>query len=740
MISSSVKIPGYTFFRKIGAGGFGTVYLAKKRGNASWVAVKIIGTQTAHRERFALGRYACVSEKQNLVSILDWGEIEGAIFYAMPLADALDPGTAFPPDDFRWQEASLQKIIDRRNAMPSMPWFSREEILSIIEPVFDAAIVLGQCGLLHRDIKPANILFFGGKTKLADFGLLEHDRLSLSNIGTPLYSAPSWFAGSHGNPDAYGLATTFYTLITGNLPDTVGRAAYRFPERWRGVEIPAAEREQWIYWHRCILRAIAENPTERFLTLDDFKAAIFSRDFGKSRSAKIDTGASVAADRSRIRTAIPHRREFFAGFVVVVGLAFFGALTVAKFRDGRHEKSFLQAESVSLAAGTTTRLEGGNVGKILVKGKGSRTLETSNGFQSGLIRISDGGELQLLGELSGKPTLEMVLSAGEKMIFLKNPEDSDETKYTLSSLRISGTRDAYLDPNIIVDKGVDVCVEGDLNYTFHADVYVEGKLSVKRIRGAYHIDFYGNGKVCTEAIACAPDSFTVQNGVSLEVGKGGIKNRCRTVFKGATIIVAESWTDPATGFYLEDEASSIFDLQAPDGTPTTAKIAGRIGGDGQLIKTGTGTLILSGENTYSGGTEVRVGTLVAGSASAFGVKTSRVHLAETGRIQLGSGEEKVALVAENFSIALSDFYRGNAAVFGNGSLSPNVRFSVSATGAYLDELNASQEDVTVFKIFDAEMVSASYPLTSECFTLSEELRKHWHIDSFSGGVLTLRRK
>ena len=135
--------------------------------------------------------------------------------------------------------------------------------------------------MLHRDIKPDNALFFDGKIRLADFSLLRRDKRSLSNVGTPFYTAPSWFVGSGGNPDVYGLATTFYTLITGNLPDTIGRPAYRFPEKIADI-ISGKDRERWLHWHRCILRAIAENPAERYLTIADFRNAVFSEDFSSS--------------------------------------------------------------------------------------------------------------------------------------------------------------------------------------------------------------------------------------------------------------------------------------------------------------------------------------------------------------------------------------------------------------------------------------------------------------------------
>lgn len=273
-------IKNYEIIRRIGKGGFGEVYLAKS-ANSAFVAVKVIPSENAKREAEALKKYTSLATQKSLIKILDSGEIEKAIYYVMPLADTLESDFNFPPTDFRWQEKSLAKLIDRKLDSPKNEWFSRDEILSYILPIFDAAIFLGENAMLHRDIKPDNILFFENQATLSDFGLLEKDRRSLSNAGTPLYLAPSWYINKGGNPDAYGLATTFYTLITGNLPDAIGRPAYRFPDKIAD-SISDYDKEQWLHWHRCIMRAIAENSTERFLTLQDFRNAIVSEDFSSS--------------------------------------------------------------------------------------------------------------------------------------------------------------------------------------------------------------------------------------------------------------------------------------------------------------------------------------------------------------------------------------------------------------------------------------------------------------------------
>lgn len=89
-------------------------------------------------------------------------------------------------------------------------------------------------------------------------------------------------------------------------------------------------------------------------------------------------------------------------------------------------------------------------------------------------------------------------------------------------------------------------------------------------------------------------------------------------------------------------------------TDDATQLSGRIGdatGNGRLVKTGTGTLTLSGTSTYSGGTQLDAGTLAVTGSNALG----------SGAVQLADGT--------TLALAGSDVVLGNAlALEGEGTI------------------------------------------------------------------------
>lgn len=84
--------------------------------------------------------------------------------------------------------------------------------------------------------------------------------------------------------------------------------------------------------------------------------------------------------------------------------------------------------------------------------------------------------------------------------------------------------------------------------------------------------------------------------------------------------------------------------------PGTSQLAGVISGAGQLIKSGAGTLNLSGSNSYSGATTISAGTLQAGAANAFSA-SSIVTLASGGSLDANGFNQSLAGLVNAGTIA-----------------------------------------------------------------------------------------
>ncbi len=260
-------LDGYRLVRFLGRGGFGEVWLCQSETMGDYRALKIIPAGDADRlkkEYEALLHYrkaAVRLRSRHLVSIEHVNRNEAGLYYVMPLADGIG---ADDPSDPAWKPLSLATVIDGRAGAAT--WFSSREIIDLIQPILDALQTLSDAGLIHRDVKPENILLFHGEPCLGDISLLGADAPLITRRGTPGYGTPSWYVGGH--PDMYGVAATLFTLLTGNLPDRMGRSAFLWPPQGEASLSPD-EQTEWKRLHAVIRRATEESVAERYV---DFKA------------------------------------------------------------------------------------------------------------------------------------------------------------------------------------------------------------------------------------------------------------------------------------------------------------------------------------------------------------------------------------------------------------------------------------------------------------------------------------
>ncbi|GLW52525.1 serine/threonine-protein kinase [Kitasatospora phosalacinea] len=176
------RIGGYLLLGRIGAGGMGTVYLARREGAATEVALKTINLELLD-DPDLLRRFQRESEVLAMVPgaytarVLDTGVDAGRPFLAMELLDG------------RPLDAHLRELGPVR---------SPEALRALALALAVALSGVHRLGLVHRDLKPANVMLTSAGPRLLDFGiaaLVDGTRLTMTGAGpgTLTYMAPEQF-------------------------------------------------------------------------------------------------------------------------------------------------------------------------------------------------------------------------------------------------------------------------------------------------------------------------------------------------------------------------------------------------------------------------------------------------------------------------------------------------------------------------------------------------------------------
>ncbi|MFD1198347.1 autotransporter-associated beta strand repeat-containing protein [Brucella gallinifaecis] len=120
------------------------------------------------------------------------------------------------------------------------------------------------------------------------------------------------------------------------------------------------------------------------------------------------------------------------------------------------------------------------------------------------------------------------------------------------------------------------------------------------------------------------------------------------------------------------------------GASTTAEIASQLFGDTHLVKDDNGTLILSGDNSYKGGTQIKAGTLAVSKDSNLGAAAGDVSLTGGNLRVLSSFESDRKLnVINSGGISVDE-----AATLGwNGEISGSGTFDKSGKGTFTVKSN-----------------------------------------------------
>ena len=257
----------YEIVRLLGAGGMGSVYLARERLLERQVAIKVLRRELVNadgQERFIReARTAARLTHPHIVPMYSFGQADDTLYYVMGYVDG---------------ESLEQRLKRLQKLEPGEARRVLAELASALEYAHGN-------GVVHRDIKPDNVMLERGTSRaiLTDFGIAKISAAGTQItrtgmiVGTPLYMSPEQAAGDRdvdGRRDLYSLGVIGYRMLSGRVPfegDTIQEVFVRqaannpAPLGSQNGRIPAE-------LISAIMRCLEKEPSRRWPT-----AAVFQR-------------------------------------------------------------------------------------------------------------------------------------------------------------------------------------------------------------------------------------------------------------------------------------------------------------------------------------------------------------------------------------------------------------------------------------------------------------------------------
>ncbi|MEU5282468.1 serine/threonine-protein kinase [Streptomyces sp. NPDC020755] len=199
------RIGGYAVERELGAGGMGTVYLARSRGGRA-VAVKVARPELASDPHFRERFRAEVAAARSVGG-----------FRTAPVVDA-DPEAAAP-----WLATAYIPGPTLSALLEAGGPLDEARLRGLGAALAEALAAIHGCGLVHRDLKPGNIIMAPDGPRVVDFGIaraLESTRLTATGtaFGTPGFLAPEQAQGQEvdGAADVFALGAVLVAAAGGS--------------------------------------------------------------------------------------------------------------------------------------------------------------------------------------------------------------------------------------------------------------------------------------------------------------------------------------------------------------------------------------------------------------------------------------------------------------------------------------------------------------------------------------------
>jgi serine/threonine-protein kinase len=325
----------YRVLRKLGGGGMADVYLCEDLTLGRRVALKVLLQRFLNDptfvERFRREAKAAAGlNHPNLVSIYDWGEVDGTYYIVMEYVEG----------------ETLKDLIRRRGRL------SGNESVAVAMQLLAAVEFAHRSGIVHRDIKPQNVMLDrGGTVKVMDFGIARAGDSGMTEagsiLGTAQYLAPEQAKGQpvDERSDLYSVGVVLYEMLTGTVPFKGDSAVTVALKHVSEVPREPAELVPGMPYalNQIVLKAMAKDPADRYQSAAEFARDLrAAREGGPVQAAAFDAGGErtrvmagaagmTAAEATSVLDQPPPRRRKsrWPLILIVLLLAIIAAVAVA---------------------------------------------------------------------------------------------------------------------------------------------------------------------------------------------------------------------------------------------------------------------------------------------------------------------------------------------------------------------------------------------------------------------------
>ncbi|HNH43821.1 MAG TPA: autotransporter-associated beta strand repeat-containing protein, partial [Agitococcus sp.] len=243
-------------------------------------------------------------------------------------------------------------------------------------------------------------------------------------------------------------------------------------------------------------------------------------------------------------------------------------------------------------------------GQLVKSGAGKFSLTNEKNSFEGGVRIKDGTlEVSTDGSL-GKANTQVLIDGATLAI----------------------AKDANLSRQIVLtEKGGAVSVAGTSTATLSGTLALDA--------GVLSADFTKSG---TGTLNLTKDNTNFKGNTIIQEGTLGITGKDNLAQGKLFLDGGNLRTNASLNFDKEIIINSTGGIDTL-GNKTEVTVTSKIQGNGGLVKTGEGTLTLSADNAYAGGTQVKGGTLVVNKDSNLGLQATDITL-NGGTLQLGAAD------------------------------------------------------------------------------------------------------